>query len=59
MSDALKGRDRVRVNRTRRHREQGGFSGFSPWPTKWQPSPYPARPALRHRRQPAGPKNNH
>ena len=36
-------RELRRVNRTRWHGELGGFSGFPPRPTKWQPSAYPTR----------------
>ena len=39
----------ARVNRTWRHRERVGFSGFPSRPTKWQPSPYPARAGLTNR----------
>jgi hypothetical protein len=52
MSDALRRRDRVRVNRTRRHREQDGFSCL------WQPSPYPGRPEFHHRRRWVGRTTN-
>ena len=33
----------MRVNRTRRQGEHSGFSGFTLWPTKWQPSASTAR----------------
>ena len=38
-----------RVNRTQRQSGQGSFSGFRPWPTKWQASAYPVRSALSQR----------
>ena len=43
-------RDPGRVDRTWRHREQDGSSGLPSWPTKRQPSPYPARSGSRQNR---------